>query len=105
MWADISPDMMSDEEFDENEKTYIRHPPSYRSEILNKFIARLDARGDQQRSNHPRMKRRLGSPVPQPSPKSLKHWAKKGALSEDFEQSNELYYSDDSDDIMSQYKS
>ena len=34
MWADISPDMMSDEEFDDEQRIYIRHPPSYRSTIL-----------------------------------------------------------------------
>ena len=29
LWADVTPEMMSDEERDE--EIYVRHPPSYRS--------------------------------------------------------------------------
>ena len=119
MWADISPDMMSDEEFDDKQRIYIRHPPSYRSTILNKFVAKLDLRvRTQYKGIHPRMERKLGSPIEKPLPKLLKHWAKKGSTTE--KEIEEItgkedapaepsmdYMSDDSDfscDIFEQYK-
>ena len=42
LWADVTPDMMSEEEKDGD--VYIRHQPSYRSNTLNKFIKKLDQR-------------------------------------------------------------
>lgn len=36
LWAEITPDLMSEEEKEGD--VYIRHPPSYRSDSLNRFI-------------------------------------------------------------------
>ena len=36
--------MMSEEEFVKEENIYLRHPPSYRSDLLIKFIKKLDIR-------------------------------------------------------------
>ena len=38
MWAEVTPEMMSEEEFVEEENIYSRHPPSYRSNLMIKFI-------------------------------------------------------------------
>ncbi len=62
-WTEITPEMISEEELDEENKLYIRHPPTYRSRTLNKFIEKLDKRVEAGlRGTHPRMQRRLGSP-------------------------------------------
>lgn len=73
----ITPDMMSDEEKVEN--TYIRHPPSYRSERLQKFLIMLDERAEKSQSKtaHPRIPRQLGSPVTKAAPPHAKKWMKK----------------------------
>ena len=42
MWAEVTPEMMSDEEFVEEENVYLRHSPPHRSDVLIKFIERLD---------------------------------------------------------------
>lgn len=76
LWADLTPEMMSDEEVDGD--VYVRHQPSYHSELVNKFILKLDthlARGD--KGNHPRKKRRLGSPRNKPIPRCAKQWTVK----------------------------
>ncbi len=54
LWADVTPDIMSDEEQEQDEETFTCHPPSYRSGALNKFIAKLDAHLDSLPSSHPR---------------------------------------------------
>ena len=65
--------MMSDEE--ENGEGFVRHPPSYRSEVLNNFIAKLDSRYDKtQQKTQPRKKRVLGSPVKKAVPHNAKNW-------------------------------
>ena len=71
LWADITLEMMSDEELDANGKVYYtRRPPSYRSDMLNKFIAKLDSRLCKQSvASHPRMERILGSPTKKTLPK------------------------------------
>ena len=71
-WSDVTPDMMSDEEKDGN--TYIRHPPSYRSERLSRFIERLDSRLDRTPSRHARHARVLGSPIEKQAPARAKSW-------------------------------
>ena len=64
LWEEVTPDMMSEEEEEGNGN--IRHPPSYRSKGLNKFIAKLDKRLDTKQSKHSRVARRLGSPREKP---------------------------------------
>ena len=59
LWADVTPEMMSDEELDGN--ICIRHQPSYRSHPLNRP------------STHPQLERRLGSPIPS----GMKRWTVK----------------------------
>lgn len=70
LWEEVTPDMMSEEEEEGN--GYIRHPPSYRSKGLNKFIAKLDKRLDTKQSKHPCVARRLGSPREKPLPHMCK---------------------------------
>ena len=74
--------MMSDEERDE--EIYVRHPPSYRSKSLNCFISKLDCRLDSDianKSKHPRLDRRLGSPHDESVPVGCKRWVVKKDLS------------------------
>lgn len=71
-WQDVSPCMMSDEE--KCDEGYIRHPPSYRSELFNKFIAKLESRCDKAPNHQPRKKRILGSPVKKSVPPNTKNW-------------------------------
>ena len=62
LWADVTPDMMSEEEQDG--EVYVRHAPSYRSNALNRFISKLDHRLDTDlpKTSHPRLDCRVGSP-------------------------------------------
>ena len=64
--------MMSEEE--EDGGSYIRHPPSYRSKALNKFIDKLDQRLQSKLVKHPRLERRPGSPRKKPVPELCKKW-------------------------------
>ena len=41
MWAEVTPEMMSEDEFVEEENNYLRHPLSYRSDLLIKFINKV----------------------------------------------------------------
>ena len=74
LWADVTPNMMSEEEKDGD--FYIRHQPSYRSNTLNKFIKKLDQRleADINRKKHPCLLRTLGSPHKQHVPLKCKKW-------------------------------
>lgn len=64
--------MMSDEE--KVGDTYVRHPPAYRSERLNRFIQKLDSCLDSTPSRHARHTRVLGSPVEKRIPARAKSW-------------------------------
>lgn len=83
-WSDVTPDMMSDEEKDGN--TYIRHPPSYRSERLNRFIQSCL---DSAPSRHARHARVLGSPVEKQTPARAKRWMLKDSNSENVAVAND----------------
>ena len=72
LWEDITPDMMSEEE--KCDDTYVRHPPSYRSIAVYKFLCKLDKRCEKQMSTHPRIKRLLGSPRKLSAPCHAKRW-------------------------------
>ena len=41
MWAEVTPEMMTEEEFVEEKNIYLCHPPSYRSDLLIKFIKKV----------------------------------------------------------------
>ena len=72
-WANITAEMMSDEERDGD--CFIRHPPSYRSEKLNRFLLKLDERADTKaKTGDARFKRRLGSPREKTVPSGIKGW-------------------------------
>lgn len=75
LWQDVTPDMMSDEE--QIGENYVRHQPSYRSDALNKFITKLDNRGDKKMSAHPRTKRTMGSPRKLCPPSHARKWTVK----------------------------
>lgn len=71
--------MMSDEE--KQGDVYIRHPPSYRSSTLTKFIEKLDSRSEGKNSkSHPRVKRQLGTSVDVPVPRKAKKWMLRSEL-------------------------
>jgi hypothetical protein len=78
LWAQVTPEMMSDEELEGN--VYVRHQPSYRSDGLHAFIKKLDSRLETDNSNrwgrgaHPRLERRLGSPREIRAPELAKKW-------------------------------
>lgn len=104
LWAEVTPEMMSDEEFEPDEKLYVRHQPSYRSDKLTKFIKKLDLRLDSEnKGTHPRLQRRLGSPREKPTPTCTKRWTVK-KVPEDNHSSDEddghaeLELEDDHDD-------
>ena len=69
LWEGVTPDMMPEEE--ENGEVYVRHPPSYRSTNVNKFIHKLDSRLIP-KSKHPRVERMLGSPRERSIPQKCK---------------------------------
>ena len=71
-WSDISADMMSEEEKVDDQ--YVRHPPLYRSERLNKFVHKLDHRLSKCLSDRPRITRVLGSPHKALPPINAKKW-------------------------------
>jgi len=71
-WADVTADMMSEEE--RVGDVYVRHPPHYRSEKLNKFIRKLDERASKKSKSHARFSRKEGSPRKLPIPKHAKQW-------------------------------
>lgn len=71
-WSEVTPDMMSDEE--KIDDSYVRHPPSFRSERFNKFIQKLDDRLANMPGSHPRYSRRLGSPIETGAPEHAKSW-------------------------------
>ena len=81
LWAEVTPEMMSDEE--QEEDYYMRHPPSYRSKALHQFITKLDTRLDKEKGTHPRMERRLGSPIDKAIPSRFKKWTIRRELWED----------------------
>ena len=64
--------MMSDEE--KVGDKYVRHPPSYRSERLHRFIQKLDSRLARTPTRHARHTRVLGSPVEKEPPPGAKKW-------------------------------
>lgn len=78
LWADVLPDMMSDEE--RVEDFYVRHPPSYRSKALSDFINKLETRLGKEKSTHPRLERRPGCAVEKPVPSRFKKWTIKKEL-------------------------
>ena len=57
-------------------EVYIRHPPSYRSDVMTKFVNKLDLRSKKRhiQMSHPRIERWLGSPVSKPIPPHDKKW-------------------------------
>ena len=63
---------MSDEE--KVGDTYVRHPPAYRSDRLNRFIQKLDDRLNSTPSHHARHSRILGSPIEKPVHPRAKSW-------------------------------
>lgn len=70
--------MMSDEEKDG--EIFTRHPPSYRSDALNKFLDKLDSRSKRKTNQQPRIPRRIGSPIERNVPDHAKNWMIKPEL-------------------------
>ena len=53
---EVTPRMMSDEE--EADGIYIRQPPSFRSDLLNNFIAKLESCREKAPNKQPRKRRK-----------------------------------------------
>ena len=87
--------MMSDEE--RAGEKWVRHRPSYRSDLFNRFIDKLDGQaGTLDRARFPRD---IGSPRAKQTPASAKQWMLSRETQEDTHNSSaELFTSDDSTD-------
>lgn len=85
--------MMSDEE--KAGDVYIRHPPSYRSELVYNFIAKLESRCDKTPNSQPRTTRVIGSPVNKPVPHNTKDWLLKPEFRSAGELEESVTYSSD----------
>ena len=72
LWKEITPEMMSDKERVGDK--YVRHPPSFRSEKVSKFIEKLDSRLVKKGVNATRLARVVGSPRSLPLPSNAKQW-------------------------------
>ena len=69
-WSSVTVDMMSDEEKDGEKR--IRHRPSYKSALFNRFIDKLDSHAvDKNRARFPRD---IGSPRIKPIPPTTHKW-------------------------------
>ena len=70
LWAEITPNLMSEGD------VYVQHPPSHRSDLLNKFIKKLDQWLDSRidSKKHPHLGPRLGSPRDKVVPPGCKKW-------------------------------
>ena len=84
--------MMSEEE--KCNDTYIRHPPTYRSKAVEKFLNKLDTRCEQQMSTHPHVKRLVGSPRKLSVPRHAKRWVVKKIEGQLQEQGNQNHSED-----------
>lgn len=71
-WKDITIDMMSDEEKQDN--VYVRHPPSYHSDTLNTYIEKLDERSASVTGSHAKFERKIGSPIEKTAPQGTRKW-------------------------------
>ena len=97
LWADVLPEMMSDEELVED--FYVRHPPLYRSSALSDFINKLEARLGKEKSIHYRLERRPGCAVEKPVPSRFKKWTIKKELRKSGSTTTVDEQSDDGDDL------
>ena len=79
-WEYITPDMMSEEEEDGDQDGFIRHQPSWRSNVLNRFISKLEKRIKKNSKNSLAKKRRHGTTIDKDAPPNLPSWmTEKGA--------------------------
>ena len=70
----MTPEIISEEELEE-ENIYLRHPPSYRSNLMIKFIIKLDIRVEATiKRVNARIERQLALPKVLPIPKFAKDW-------------------------------
>ena len=85
---------MSDEE--KVGETFVRHPPTYRSDRLNAFVNKPDKRLSKLTTGHARHPRVLGSPVTKSVPASAKPWMVKEQSTESAEENaaSEVIHSD-----------
>lgn len=93
-WNDVTVDMMSDEE--RAGEKWVRHRPSYRSELFNRFIDKLDCRAAN--GERARFPRDLGSPRSKNPPTCAKKWmlCQTANIQENGRPSPELFSSCDS---------
>ena len=106
-WADVTADMMSDEE--RHGDIYVRHAPAYRSEKFNNFLKKLDERAASKGKGHARFERQDGCTIEKTIPVNCKPWmVKKGKenkspsgtsmpLQDDCEESSDAGLSSDTD--------
>ena len=63
---------MSDEE--KRGELYVRHQPSYRSDVLNAFIKKLDKRSAASSTSHAKFQCIIGTPTKKTVPPPAKRW-------------------------------
>ena len=90
LWDEITPDMMTEEESKE-EKGFVRHRQSWRSNVFNKFMDRLDSSRNQKTLAKPR---ELGEEVERLPPICVKKWMTEGSM-ENSTEDNEFSDTDD----------
>ena len=76
LWDEITPDMMTEEESEE-EKGFVRHRQSWRSNVFNRFMDKLDNRRNQKTLAKPR---ELGEQVERLPPICVKKWMTEGSM-------------------------
>ena len=93
-WEKISPEMMSEEEDDDN-RTFIRRRYAQRSEGFNRFIDKRIARNSKKSLAK---KRTYGTRLTLPAPSHAQEWMKSGSAPEiDVSQSEEISSGDEAE--------
>ena len=90
-WEGITPDMMTEEESEE-EKGFVRHRQSWRSDVFNRFMDKLDSSRNQKTLAKPR---ELGEQVERMPPICVKKWMTEGRMENSIEYNE---FSDTTDD-------
>ena len=91
-WKHVTPDMSEEEEEGDS---FIRHQPSWRSDIFNHFLEKLEGRYKAKHARSLAKPRTYGEPVQKPPPASAPSWMVRQHCTDD-NSANELF-SDASD--------
>ena len=79
-WKHVTADMMSEEE--ESGDGFIRHQPSWRSGVFNRFIEKIDHRLSKKGGKTVARRREYGDKCVRPIPTDIPDWMKESACSD-----------------------